>query len=61
MSQVQEQRRRVRVWFGPHPIADKTGSAEVAADYADAMERRFPGLRVTNDAVPSAEQREVVV
>ncbi len=29
--------RRVRVWFGAHPIADHTATAEQAAQYEEAM------------------------
>lgn len=42
-------RRRVRVWFGPHSIADYTGNDAAADRYAAAMRRRFAGLRVTNE------------
>jgi hypothetical protein len=48
------QRRRVRVWFGEHVIADHTAEPALAQRYAAAMERRFAGLRVTIDDVPSA-------
>ncbi|ADB33659.1 hypothetical protein Kfla_4641 [Kribbella flavida DSM 17836] len=43
------ERRRVRVWFGDHVIADYWAEALRAEQYADAMARRFAGLRVTND------------
>lgn len=43
------QRRRVRVWFGSHPIADYSAEPELAARYAAAMKRRFAGLRVTDE------------
>ena len=45
-------RRHVRVWFGSHVIADYTADPEHAERYAEAMGRRFAGLKVTNDAVP---------
>lgn len=45
-------RSRVRVWFGDHAIADYTAEPELAKRYAQAMARRFAGLRVTNDPVP---------
>lgn len=49
--------RRVRVWFGGHPIADHTADAEQAAQYEQAMRRRFASLRVTSEPVPAdAEQ-----
>lgn len=44
--------RRVRVWFGKHPIADYCADEELALRYEAAMNRRFAGLRVTNDPVP---------
>lgn len=43
--------RRVRVWFGEHAIADYRGAEAPANHYAEAMERRFAGLRVTNEPV----------
>jgi hypothetical protein len=43
--------RRVRVWFGAHPIADHTTGAEQAAQYEEAMRRRFASLRVTSEPV----------
>ncbi|GAA0572127.1 hypothetical protein HPO96_32220 [Kribbella sandramycini] len=44
---------RVRVWFGAHPIADHTATAEQAAQYEEAMRRRFASLRVTSEPVPA--------
>lgn len=44
-------RRRVRVWFGEHVIAEHVNEAAQADRYAEAMDRRFPGLRITNDPV----------
>jgi hypothetical protein len=41
--------RRVRVWFGDHPIFDYTGTPVAAQRYEQAMRRRFVGLRVTNE------------
>lgn len=46
------ERRRVRVWFGEHTIADYTAEAAEAERYADAMSRRFAGLRVTSEPLP---------
>jgi hypothetical protein len=43
--------RRVRVWFGAHPIADHVADAEQAAQYEAAMRRRFASLRVTSEPV----------
>ena len=43
--------RRVRVWFGAHPIADHTTDADQAAQYEEAMRRRFASLRVTSEPV----------
>ncbi|MEU8224673.1 hypothetical protein [Kribbella sp. NPDC048915] len=47
-------RRRVRLWFGPHPIADFIGAPAAAARHEAAMRRRFPGLEVTNEPLPGA-------
>lgn len=45
-------RRRVRVWFGEHVIAEKLCSTSAAAArYEAGMQRRFQSLRVTNDLV----------
>jgi hypothetical protein len=43
--------RRVRVWFGTHPIADHIADADRAAQYEEAMRRRFASLRVTSEPV----------
>ena len=40
--------RRVRVWFGQHAICDYRADADLATRYAAAMNRRFAGLRITN-------------
>lgn len=47
-----EPRRRVRVWFGEHVIADHVAEAATAERYEQAMQRRFAGLRTTNDPIP---------
>jgi hypothetical protein len=49
------QRRRVRVWFGDHVVADYQAEAELADRYAAAMSRRFAGLRVTSEPIPVSE------
>ncbi|HEY3511668.1 hypothetical protein [Kribbella sp. NPDC051137] len=46
---VRVERRRVRVWFGEHVVADYCAEAELAERYAEAMSRRFAGLRVTSE------------
>jgi hypothetical protein len=46
------QRRRVRVWFGDHVVADYRAEAELAERYAAAMSRRFAGVRVTSEPIP---------
>jgi hypothetical protein len=52
-------RRRVRVWFGEHPIATYVAEPALASRYEAAMQRRFAGLRVTNEpavaVVPDAD------
>jgi hypothetical protein len=45
--------RRVRVWFGAHPIADHIAAGDQAAQYEEAMRRRFASLRVTSEPVLS--------
>jgi len=48
--------RRVRVWFGEIPIADYSADLAKAVEYADAMKRRFAGLRVTNEPLSEATE-----
>ncbi len=48
------ERRRVRVWFGAHVIADYIAEPDLAARYEQAMRKRFAGLKVTSDSVPTA-------
>lgn len=55
MSDPVPQRRRVRVWFGDHVVADYRAEADLAERYAAAMARRFAGLRVTSDPIPDAD------
>ena len=45
--------RRVRVWFGAHPIADHIAAGDQAGQYEEAMRRRFASLRVTSEPVLS--------
>lgn len=47
--------RRVRVWFGEHVLADYRAEPKLAARYAEAMDRRFAGLKITNEPVPAAD------
>jgi hypothetical protein len=49
--------RRVRVWFGTHPIADHVADADRAAQYEQAMRRRFASLRVTSEPIPVESAR----
>lgn len=54
-------KRRVRVWFGEHVIAQYIAEPALAARYEHAMRRRFAGLRVTNDLLgPAAVADELV-
>lgn len=46
------ERRHVKVWFGSHVIAQYIAEPSLAERYAEAMGRRFAGLKVTNDLVP---------
>ena len=50
-------RHRVRVWFGPHKIAEYTAEPALAAQYEAAMRRRFAGLRVTNENLGALDAR----
>lgn len=43
--------RVIRVWFGHTAIAEYQAMPEPAAAYAAAMDRRYPGLRISNDPV----------
>ncbi|GAB3953428.1 hypothetical protein GCM10029976_093570 [Kribbella albertanoniae] len=40
------------MWFGDHVVADYSAEAELAERYAQAMSRRFAGLKVTSDPIP---------
>jgi hypothetical protein len=42
-------RRKVKVWFGEHVIAQYVAEPALAQRYEQAMKRRFAGLRVTNE------------
>ncbi|WP_020386443.1 hypothetical protein [Kribbella catacumbae] len=53
-------RRRVRLWFGPHQIADFIGEAAHADRYEAAMRRRFPGLQITNDGLRRADGQDIL-
>jgi hypothetical protein len=55
MGSDRDERRRVRVWFGNHVIADYRADAGLAERYVDAMARRFLGLRITNEPVPDPD------
>lgn len=56
MSASTIERRRVRVWFGEHVIADYSAEVALAERYAHAMSRRFAGLRVTNEPMPAEDR-----
>lgn len=45
---------RVRVWFGTHLLHDHRAEPTAARNYAEAIGRRFAGLRVTVDADTAA-------
>jgi len=46
------EKHHVRVWFGEHVIASYRAERALAERYAQAMHRRFAGLRVTIDPAP---------
>ncbi|WP_132148792.1 hypothetical protein [Kribbella antiqua] len=48
-------RRRVRLWFGQHLIADYIGDQASADRHEAAMRRRFPGLEITNQPLRAAD------
>lgn len=52
---MSECKRRVRVWFGRHVVADYRADADLAERYVEAMSRRFAGLRITNEPVPEPD------
>jgi hypothetical protein len=55
-AQVAEQPlRRVCVWFGEHLIIDHVSEPEKATWFEYAIQRRYAGLRVTNEPA-EAEQ-----
>lgn len=47
MSTISRRQHRVRVWFGSQVICSHDAEAQRARAYADAMSRRYAGLRVT--------------
>ena len=53
-----QHRRRVRVWFGEHVIAQYVAEEPLAARYEQAMRRRFAGLKVTNDLLGQLESTD---
>lgn len=56
LDQVTDQtaeRRHVKLWFGQHVIGEFIGEAEHAERYAEAMDKRFGGLRITTEPVPA--------
>lgn len=44
--------RLVQVWFGTHAVCEYRADSATAGQYADAMRRRFAGLRVTVEPNP---------
>jgi hypothetical protein len=42
-------RRRIRICLGQHTISEYYAEAELAARYAAAMSRKFPGLRISDE------------
>lgn len=49
----------VQVWFGDHVVCAYRGEADAAERYADAMARRFAGLKVTVNPPPIGPSCEV--
>jgi hypothetical protein len=52
MSELATEQRHVQVWFGSHVIASYTAEPALAERYAAAMDKRYPGLKITNELVP---------
>jgi hypothetical protein len=52
MSELAMEQRHIQVWFGSHVIASYKAEPAAAERYAAAMDRRFAGLRITNELVP---------
>ncbi|MER7250808.1 hypothetical protein [Kribbella sp. NPDC000426] len=48
--------RQVRVWLGEHLVIDHISETDTAASFEEAMRRRFPSLRVTNEAASAVDQ-----
>jgi hypothetical protein len=46
------ERRHVKLWFGQHVIGEFVGEAEHAERYAEAMDKRFGGLKITTEPIP---------
>jgi hypothetical protein len=55
------ERRRVRVWFGARAIVDHVAAPELANSFAEAMQRRYASLRVTNERLPDLPMPESLV
>lgn len=52
-------RRRVRVWFGEHVIAEYAADVRLVERYADAVRQRFTGLKITVDDQPNGSERPI--
>jgi hypothetical protein len=46
------------MWFGRYQIADYIGEPAYADRYEAAMRRRFPGLEITNEPLPTTRQTD---
>jgi hypothetical protein len=44
------------MWFGRYQIAEYVGEPAYADRYEAAMRRRFPGLEITNELLPSTRR-----
>jgi hypothetical protein len=52
--------RLVQVWFGTHVVCEYRADLATASQYADAMRRRFAGLRVTIEPNPDRLTEDAV-
>ena len=57
MTREEDQKVRVRVWFGRHLIATYAAGPAAAHDYSESIATRFAGLLVTIDDELAGNER----
>jgi hypothetical protein len=50
----------VRLWLGPHSIADYHADKDLAARYTAAMGVQFGGLRITIENAPAGDAKQLL-